>query len=136
MIFQVPVTVIDSYFYGRLVVAPLNIVLYNIFSNHGPDLYGTSPWSFYFLNGFLNFNAIFPLALISLPSLFITWKLNLFRRKSVAVLLALLPLYTWIIIFFTQPHKVITNLLKFKSNDNLMVLYRKELSSGRSLNFA
>jgi len=101
----VPVTVIDSYFYGRLVVAPLNIVLYNIFSNHGPDLYGTSPWSFYFLNGFLNFNAIFPLALISLPSLFITWKLNLFRRKSVAVLLALLPLYTWIIIFFTQPHK-------------------------------
>jgi len=37
---QVPIILVDSYFYGRLVVAPMNIVLYNIFSNHGPDLYG------------------------------------------------------------------------------------------------
>ena len=32
--------VIDSYYYGKLVVAPLNIVLYNVFTPHGPDLYG------------------------------------------------------------------------------------------------
>jgi len=105
LIILVPMTIIDSYFYGRLVVAPLNIVLYNIFSNHGPDIYGTSPWSFYFLNGFLNFNIVFVLALVSLPSCLITWKLNPFRGKSVAVLLALLPLYVWIFIFFSQSHK-------------------------------
>lgn len=32
--------VVDSYYYGKLVVAPLNIVLYNVFTPHGPDLYG------------------------------------------------------------------------------------------------
>ena len=31
---------IDSYYYGKLVIAPLNIVLYNVFTPHGPDLYG------------------------------------------------------------------------------------------------
>lgn len=34
--------VVDSYYYGKLVVAPLNIVLYNVFTPHGPDLYGES----------------------------------------------------------------------------------------------
>ncbi|KAK1336348.1 hypothetical protein QTO34_004154, partial [Cnephaeus nilssonii] len=38
-LFQVPVVVIDSYYYGKLVIAPLNIVLYNVFTPHGPDLY-------------------------------------------------------------------------------------------------
>lgn len=37
---QVPLVVVDSYFYGKLVVAPLNILLYNVFTPHGPDLYG------------------------------------------------------------------------------------------------
>ena len=31
---------VDSHYYGGLVVAPLNIVLYNVFSDHGPELYG------------------------------------------------------------------------------------------------
>lgn len=31
---------VDSYFYGKAVVAPLNILLYNVFTSHGPDLYG------------------------------------------------------------------------------------------------
>lgn len=31
---------VDSYFYGKLVIAPLNILLYNVFTPHGPDLYG------------------------------------------------------------------------------------------------
>uniref|UniRef100_A0A8C0N797 Mannosyltransferase n=1 Tax=Canis lupus familiaris TaxID=9615 RepID=A0A8C0N797_CANLF len=39
ILFLVPVVVIDSYYYGKLVVAPLNIVLYNVFTPHGPDLY-------------------------------------------------------------------------------------------------
>lgn len=64
---QVPMVQIDSQYFGRLVVAPLNIVLYNVFSSHGPDLYGTEPWTFYIFNGFLNFNIMFFAALVALP---------------------------------------------------------------------
>ena len=38
--FQVPLVWIDSRYYGGLVITPLNIVLYNVFSEHGPDIYG------------------------------------------------------------------------------------------------
>jgi len=31
---------IDSKFFGRPVIAPLNIIFYNIFSSNGPNLYG------------------------------------------------------------------------------------------------
>uniref|UniRef100_A0A671SH02 Mannosyltransferase n=1 Tax=Sinocyclocheilus anshuiensis TaxID=1608454 RepID=A0A671SH02_9TELE len=41
LLFLVPVVVVDSYYYGKLVIAPLNIILYNVFTPHGPDLYGT-----------------------------------------------------------------------------------------------
>lgn len=58
---------VDSSYYGRLVVAPLNLLTYNVFTSHGPNLYGTEPWHFYFVNGFLNFNLAFPLALLALP---------------------------------------------------------------------
>ena len=90
-------------------MAPLNIVLYNVFSDHGPDLYGTSPWTFYFLNGFLNFNVVFPLALAALPTVALTqgvFKLKAIKSRSIPLWLALVPLYVWILIFFTQPHKV------------------------------
>ena len=58
---------VDSHYYGGLVIAPLNILLYNVFSDHGPDIYGVEPWTFYFVNGFLNFNVVFIMALASLP---------------------------------------------------------------------
>jgi alpha-1,2-mannosyltransferase len=58
---------IDYMFYKQLVFAPLNIVLYNIFSNDGgPDIFGVEPWWFYIANGVLNFNISFILALLSL----------------------------------------------------------------------
>lgn len=53
-----PVVIVDSWHYGRLVIAPVNIVTYNIFTEHGPDLYGVEPWTYYFVNGFLNFNLV------------------------------------------------------------------------------
>lgn len=62
---------IDSVYYGKLVIAPINLIVYNVFTSHGPDLYGTEPISYYFINGFLNFNFIFiaalftPLALVN-----------------------------------------------------------------------
>ena len=37
---QVPLVAVDSVYYGKLVLAPLNIVLYNVFGKGGPDLYG------------------------------------------------------------------------------------------------
>jgi alpha-1,2-mannosyltransferase len=46
-------------YYGKPTFAAFNIVKYNIFTSHGPDLYGTEPWHFYFVNGFLNFNVVF-----------------------------------------------------------------------------
>lgn len=67
---QLPMIKMDSDMYGRLVVAPFNIVSYNVFSgSRGPDLYGTEPWSFYLLNGVLNFNLVFPMALLCAPAL-------------------------------------------------------------------
>ena len=32
--------VIDSIYYGKFVLAPLNIIIYNVFGKGGPDLYG------------------------------------------------------------------------------------------------
>lgn len=60
-----PMIWIDSMYYGKLVVAPFNIILYNVFTSHGPDIYGTEPLSFYLVNGFLNFNFVFIGALLA-----------------------------------------------------------------------
>eukprot|EP00050_Salpingoeca_kvevrii_P003184 m.217108 g.217108 ORF g.217108 m.217108 type:complete len:374 (-) comp10785_c1_seq17:1421-2542(-) len=66
VIILVPLVLFDSWMYGKLVVAPLNIVLYNVLSsNTSSELYGTEPWWFYFANGALNFNIAFAMALVS-----------------------------------------------------------------------
>lgn len=97
-----PLLIIDTYYYGHLVVAPLNIVLYNVFSEHGANLYGVEPFSFYFKNAFLNFNVAFPAALLAAPVLITTWLLNMHKRHFC---LEVLPMYLWCGIFFTQSHK-------------------------------
>eukprot|EP00079_Xenopus_tropicalis_P037704 XP_017951475.1 PREDICTED: alpha-1,2-mannosyltransferase ALG9 isoform X3 [Xenopus tropicalis] len=109
VLFLVPLVAIDSYYYGKLVIAPLNILLYNVFTPHGPDLYGTEPWHFYFINGFLNFNVVFVMALFVLP---LTWLMEHLLQKISTVQnlgrpywLTLAPMYIWILIFFSQPHK-------------------------------
>jgi alpha-1,2-mannosyltransferase len=56
---------LDSSYFGHLVVAPFNIVYYNVFTSHGPDLYGTEPFHFYFINMFLSFNLVFIAALLT-----------------------------------------------------------------------
>ena len=48
----IPMIVIDSSYFGRVIFAPLNIVIYNVFTSHGPNLYGTEPLSYYLINGF------------------------------------------------------------------------------------
>lgn len=69
IIVVVPLVLVDSYFYGRTVLAPWQIVLYNVINQPegGSALYGVEPWHFYILNGILNFNGAFVLALLSAP---------------------------------------------------------------------
>ncbi|EMP35143.1 Alpha-1,2-mannosyltransferase ALG9 [Chelonia mydas] len=108
ILFLVPLVIVDSYYYGKLVITPLNIVLYNVFTPHGPDLYGTEPWSFYFINGFLNFNVAFALALLALPlTSLMECLLQKFHVQNLGrpYWLTLAPMYIWILIFFSQPHK-------------------------------
>lgn len=105
---------IDSLFYNKPVIAPWNIVSYNILSNTGgPDLYGTEPWHYYLKNGLLNFNIAFLLALVSGPVLILT---RLFAYKQLGgprigvsnfTLLAvrLAPFYLWFGVLSSQAHK-------------------------------
>lgn len=96
---------IDSHYYGRTVLAPLNIVMYNVFSKHGANLYGVEPWSFYFKNGLLNFNFAFAAALASGPAVLLRAKLTKQGVSKQDYLLELAPLYLWCAIFFSQAHK-------------------------------
>jgi len=54
----IPMIAIDTSYFGKLTFAPLNIVWYNVFTSHGPNIFGTEPLSYYIINGFLNFNII------------------------------------------------------------------------------
>uniref|UniRef100_A0A6I8PFP7 Mannosyltransferase n=1 Tax=Ornithorhynchus anatinus TaxID=9258 RepID=A0A6I8PFP7_ORNAN len=108
ILFLVPMVIVDSYYYGKLVIAPLNIVLYNVFTSHGPDLYGTEPWYFYLINGFLNFNVAFVLALLALPlTSLMEFLLQRFHVQNLGrpYWLTLAPMYIWMAVFVAQPHK-------------------------------
>ncbi|KAL2129328.1 hypothetical protein VTI74DRAFT_7937 [Chaetomium olivicolor] len=104
-------TAINTFFYKKFEIVTWNIIKYNIFSTTGgPDLYGTEPWTFYFKNLLLNFNAWFILALLSLP-LFLLQKLFSARsagqsfQSGLRTLVFLSPFYLWLGIFTLQPHK-------------------------------
>jgi alpha-1,2-mannosyltransferase len=113
----VPVVALDSLFYGRLTVTPWNIIQYNVFpdAKRGPNLYGTEPWSFYFLNLGLNFNVLLPLALASLPALCVTYVFDRKRLGGIGapdqsntyniMALRLAPVYLWIGLLSLQAHK-------------------------------
>ena len=88
-------TVIDAWYYRIWTIVPLNIVLYNVFSDHGPDLFGTEPWIYYFKNLALNYNLLFPLALLAFP-------LSLVIRKE---RLLMMGFFMWFTVFTMQPHK-------------------------------
>nr|XP_050859128.1 alpha-1,2-mannosyltransferase ALG9 isoform X2 [Vespula vulgaris] len=103
-----PMIWIDSIYYGRFVLAPLNIIMYNVFTTHGPDIYGTEPFSYYIANGFLNFNFIFIGALIAPFGLFLVWLVIPAKPRERLCLpywYSLAPLYLWFIVFFLQSHK-------------------------------
>jgi alpha-1,2-mannosyltransferase len=105
---------IDSSFFGRVVVAPLNIVLYNVFPapGAGPELYGVEPWTYYTTNLVLNCNVAF-LLVLSYPVL---CAFDLFCRPvcrdvrgvgqfRMTRLIFMSPCFLWMLVFFCQPHK-------------------------------
>lgn len=62
--------IVDLFYYGRFVIAPLNAVMYNVFNkNGGPELYGVESISYYPINLMLNFNLVFLASLCSVPML-------------------------------------------------------------------
>ncbi|KAJ9573502.1 hypothetical protein L9F63_009066, partial [Diploptera punctata] len=108
VVILLPMIKLDSSYFGRLVIAPYNIVYYNVFTSHGPDLYGTEPFHFYILNGFLNFNFVFVGALLAPIMLVIVALLVPSKPRNPACIpywLSILPLYLWCAVFFAQPHK-------------------------------
>ncbi|GAA53763.1 alpha-1 2-mannosyltransferase [Clonorchis sinensis] len=128
VVFIVPMILVDSFYFGRVVLAPWNIVHYNVFSQatnvsgSASVLYGVEPASFYVKNYLLNFNLLVPLsccfALFSLIySLFILFSSRPGSREQVwnvpartlprrdIYMSCFLPLLTWNVVFFVQPHK-------------------------------
>ena len=105
--------------YGRSTFPTLNILWYNILSPlGGPELYGTSPPTYYLQNLFLNFNFLAPMAVISLPALAITYQFDYKRlgksqMKPVPgqtspytlMIARLAPFYIWLGILSAQAHK-------------------------------
>lgn len=116
--FKIPVVLVDSIAYGKLTITPWNIVAYNVFGDaeRGPNLYGTSPSSFYLFNLLLNFNVLLPLALLSIPGLLVTYAIDRKRLGSqkptaeesspfTVLALRLAPFYVWLAILSAQEHK-------------------------------
>lgn len=115
LIISITVFNIDKVFYGRGVFPTLNILLYNMFTSHGANLYGTEPWYFYLLNLLLNFNIVFSLAVASLvlvpmavfgylPSP-IAW-FDLRKENAwIPVLTTVFTPFLWLFIFTSMQHK-------------------------------
>ncbi|KAL1935001.1 hypothetical protein VTP01DRAFT_4141 [Rhizomucor pusillus] len=116
-VISIPIVLIDWFFYRRPLFVPLNIVLYNVFGGEGqgPDIFGTEPWYYYIVNGFLNFNILFLFALGSAPLVLVASYVDRERVPGsskwdaawpyILLGLKLIPFYIWFGIFTLQPHK-------------------------------
>ena len=110
-----PMLLVDSLAYGRVVLVPLNTVLYNVMGRArgiGPELYGVEPPSYYLVSLLLAFSVVVPLALMALPAVIVSARLLPQRFSSStgshgAWLLGLrvLPVYLWVAVLTVQPHK-------------------------------
>nr|QFR35810.1 alpha-1,2-mannosyltransferase ALG9 [Chandrasekharania keralensis] len=92
--------VADYYCYGRLTFSMFNLLKYNVLGGGESHLYGTEGPSFYFRNGFNNFNFAFILALLFLGVV-------PFARKKYApdLLIVVSPVYIWLAFMSLQAHK-------------------------------
>lgn len=95
----IPLYAADRHYYGTELLAVWNLIVYNIRGSGGSDLYGVEPASFYLLNGLLNFNAVFVLALVALPVVLAT------PRVHPKVIPAVLCFNIWLAAMMLLPHK-------------------------------
>ncbi|CAN8062745.1 unnamed protein product [Agarophyton chilense] len=101
---------IDSYLYGKLVIAPMNHIWYNVFPEKGTGshIFGVESWTFYFVNVFLNCN-LATLFVTFLPVLlFVGYFTSLYDVSGIEVwrrIVFLSPTYVALAIFVPQPHK-------------------------------
>lgn len=108
-LFTIIPILIDSYFYGRVVVAFWNIVSYNVFNpNTGPELYGVEPWTFYFINSIINCGLLF-ICYIIWPFVMAmeTYLIRGLKNKIPSTKLIYLysSSFIWFLIMTTQKHK-------------------------------
>jgi alpha-1,2-mannosyltransferase len=99
---------VDYAFYGKTVVVPLNIVLYNVIhanEESGPNIFGVEPVSYYINNLLLNFHIIAPLAYASITMVLFSWLFTKNRFYKGVIYGVLAPMWLWTLIFFKQPHK-------------------------------
>ena len=108
----VPCLIVDLAYYRRVIFAVVNIAVYNSNSaiEHGANLFGKEPASFYFVNLALNFNVALVLAGLAPLLLGLTaWLLapvgSGSTSSALGVLRWLLPFYLWLGIFLSMPHK-------------------------------
>jgi alpha-1,2-mannosyltransferase len=110
VLFMGPSIVVDYFYYQKPVIAMWNILTYNVFNaNTGPDLYGVEPWYYYLLNGFLNFNIVLGLALLSVPVVLL-YVVSLIQPKKplkewTQTVLYLSCFYIWFGFMSAIPHK-------------------------------
>lgn len=109
-------TALDSILYDRITSATWNILVYNAFGS-GDDLYGIEPTSYYFKNLFLNFNglavlmavwpvvAFFRLVFDKCLKVSRKEKNNLGSTISWKTITLLSPMYFWLAIMGSRPHK-------------------------------
>jgi alpha-1,2-mannosyltransferase len=98
---------VDSFMFGKFVIAPLNIIKYNVFPSgkQGPSLYGEEPLSYYLINCMLNFNVLFPIVLINPLLQLVAFKFRFTDKIDKRHFLLAISMYLWLIVFFTRPHK-------------------------------
>ncbi|GAB5370131.1 hypothetical protein AAMO2058_001465500 [Amorphochlora amoebiformis] len=102
---------VDSALYGRTVLAPVNIAVYNSRIDEGEKggtLYGVEPWDFFFKNLTLNFSALVPLA-FALPATYFLSKM-VGASEDVGYGLGPImavggPFWAWFGLMSCMPHK-------------------------------
>uniref|UniRef100_A0A1I8EBT8 Mannosyltransferase n=1 Tax=Wuchereria bancrofti TaxID=6293 RepID=A0A1I8EBT8_WUCBA len=117
----IALVIVDAYYFGKIVLAPLNIVLYNVFSSHGPNLFGIEDVKFYIKNLLLNWNVVvilFPFAVPFAGLAYVSTRSSrqlvhsvaremslVYWRRFLPVLFIFLSVMLWFAVFFLQPHK-------------------------------
>lgn len=97
------IVAIDSAFYKKLLLVPLNIITYNVFGGEGegPEIFGVEPFIYYVHNLLLNFNATL---LLASAGCFLSFGLRSKQRTKVIVTCTF-PLAIWLSVFASQEHK-------------------------------